>query len=168
MIAAINGYALGGGFELALMCDILYASTKAQLGLPELTLATIPGGGGTQRLIREVGKSRAMEMILTGALIDAETAARYGVVSRVFEPERLVDEALALGDKIAAFSRPASRFGSSLVNMAKDCVNKAYNLPLDQGLEYEKRVFWATFAMADQKEGMGAFAEKRKAAFTHK
>jgi enoyl-CoA hydratase len=160
VIAAVNGYALGGGFELALMCDIIYAGAKAQFGLPEVTIGTIPGAGGTQRLVREIGKSRAMEMILTGNFIDAETALRYGLVSKVCEPEKLVDEALALADKIASHGRPS-------IAMAKDCVNKAYTLGLDQGLEYEKRVFWSTFATQDQKEGMGAFSEKRKPAFKH-
>ena len=161
IIAAVNGYALGGGFELALMCDIIYAGSKAQFGLPEITLATIPGAGGTQRLIREVGKSKAMEMILTGTFIDANTALSLGLVSRVVEPEKLIDEAVLLGEKISTFSRPVAA-------MAKDCVNKAYNLSLDQGLEYEKRVFWSTFATQDQKEGMGAFSEKRKPEFKHK
>ena len=152
---------LGGGFELALMCDIIFAGNKAQFGLPEVTIGTIPGAGGTQRLIREVGKSKAMEMILTGTFIDAQTALSLGLVSRVVEPEKLVDEAVALGEKIAGFSRPS-------IAMAKDCVNKAYTLSLDQGLEYEKRFFWSTFATHDQKEGMGAFSEKRKPDFKHK
>lgn len=161
VIAAVNGFALGGGFELALMCDIIYAGAKAQFALPEVTLGTIPGAGGTQRLIREIGKSKAMEMILTGNRLDAETALRLGLVAKVVEPEQLVAEALALGDKIATFSRP-------VIAMAKDCVNKSQQLPLDQGLEYERRIFWSTFATADQKEGMGAFADKRAAQFTHK
>jgi len=161
IIAAVNGYALGGGFELALMCDILYASENAQFGLPEITLGTIPGCGGTQRLIREVGKSKAMEMILTGKFIKAQEAFALGVVSGVFSQETLLEEALKTGEKIATFSRP-------IVSMSKDAINTAYETPLKQGIQHEKRVFWSTFATADQKEGMSAFTEKRKPVFKHK
>lgn len=159
IIAAVNGYALGGGCELALMCDIIYASENAIFGLPEVTLGTIPGGGGTQRLIREIGKSKAMEMILTAEFIKAQEAKDLGLVSKVVPLENLVDEAVAVGEKIGKFSKP-------VIAMAKDCVNHAYELGLDHGLEYEKRVFWSTFATRDRKEGMEAFAEKRKAEFT--
>lgn len=159
IIAAVNGYALGGGFELALMCDIIYASENAVFGLPEVTLGTIPGGGGTQRLIREVGKSKAMEMILTGEFIKAAEAQSLGLVSKVVPFESLVEEAVATGEKIAKFSKP-------VIAMAKDCVNHGYELGLKYGLEYEKRIFWSTFATRDRKEGMEAFAEKRKAEFT--
>ena len=161
IIAAVNGYALGGGFELALMCDIIYASDNALFGLPEVTLGTIPGCGGTQRLIREIGKSKAMEMILTGEFIKAQEAMNLGVVSKVVEQDKLLDEAIKTAEKIATFSRPT-------IAIAKDCVNAAYENHLNQGLEYEKRVFWSTFATEDQKEGMSAFAEKRKAEFKHK
>lgn len=155
IIAAVNGYALGGGFELALMCDIIYASDHAQFGLPEITLGTIPGCGGTQRLIRECGKSLAMEMILTGTFIPSEEARNRGIVSDVFHRDELVAEAMKTAQKIATFSQPVTA-------MAKDCVNQAYEAPLNQGLQYEKRVFWSTFATQDRLEGMTAFAEKRK------
>jgi len=158
IIAAVNGYALGGGFELALMCDIIYASDNAMFGLPEVTLGTIPGGGGTQRLIREVGKSKAMEMILTGEFVKAAEAKDLGVVSKVVPQDDLVAEAVKCGEKIGTFSNP-------IIAMAKDCVNHSYELGLQQGLGYEKRVFWSTFATQDRKEGMEAFAENRKAEF---
>ena len=153
VVAAVNGFALGGGFELALMCDVIYANHEAQFGLPEITLATIPGCGGTQRLIREAGKSKAMELILTGKFISSEEARNLGVVSNVVED--VVEHALENAQKMASFSQP-------IVAMAKDCVNQAYDSPLDQGLQYEKRVFWSTFATEDRLEGMTAFAEKRK------
>ena len=155
IIAAVNGYALGGGFELALMCDIIYASDNAEFGLPEITLGTIPGCGGTQRLIRECGKSNAMEMILTGNFISSEEARNCNIVSEVVKQDELVDAAIKTATKIANFSQP-------VIAMAKDTVNQAYNAHLEQGLQYEKRVFWSTFATQDRKEGMTAFAEKRK------
>ena len=160
IIAAVNGYALGGGFELAMMCDIMYASDNAMFGLPEVTLGTIPGGGGTQRLIREVGKSKAMEMILTGDFVKAELAESLGIVSKVVPQDDLVAEAVLCGEKIARFSRP-------IIAMAKDCVNQAYDSPLGQGINYEKRIFWSTFATKDRLEGMSAFQEKRKAEFVN-
>lgn len=160
VIAAVNGYALGGGFELALMADVIYAGSKARFGLVELTVGTIPGCGGTQRLIREVGKSRAMEMVLTAEHMLAPEALSRGLVAKVFEPAELVSNAMATAEKMAGFSKNISV-------AAKDSVNMAYNLPLDHGLEYEKRMFWGTFATNDQKEGMAAFSEKRKAEFKH-
>jgi len=160
VIAAVNGYALGGGFELALMADVIYAGSKARFGLVELTVGTIPGCGGTQRLIREVGKSRAMEMILTGEHMMSQEALDRGLVAKVFEPAELVSSAMATAEKMAGFSKNISV-------AAKDSVNMAYNLSLDHGLEYEKRNFWGTFATNDQKEGMTAFSEKRKPEFKH-
>ena len=139
IIAAVNGYALGGGFELALQCDVIYASDNAEFGLPEITLATIPGCGGTQRLIREAGKSKAMEMILTGKFISSEEARNVGIVSNVYPQSEVVDIAMKNAAKMASFSQP-------IVAMAKDCVNQAYEAPLSQGNQYEKRVFWSTFA----------------------
>jgi enoyl-CoA hydratase len=159
IIAAVNGYALGGGCELAMMCDIMLAGTGAQFGQPEIKLGTIPGAGGTQRLTKAVGKSKAMELCLTGDMLDAKTAQQYGLVSSIHEPAQLVDEAVKMGNKIASFSKP-------IVAMAKEAVNKAHELPLSQGLSFEKKLFWSTFATKDQKEGMGAFAEKRKPNFT--
>jgi enoyl-CoA hydratase/carnithine racemase len=156
LIGAVNGYALGGGCELAMMCDILIAGKNAKFGQPEINLGTIPGMGGTQRLTRAIGKSRAMEMILTGEFMDAEEAASRGLVSRVFSSDQLVDEALKMGRKISAQSKP-------ITIMAKECVNEAFESGLQQGLKYERRVFHATFATNDRREGMNAFAEKRKA-----
>ena len=161
IIAAVNGFALGGGLELALMCDIIYASDNAQFGLPEITLGTIPGCGGTQRLIREVGKSKAMEMILTAEFIKAEQALDLGLVSKVVPQAELLDAAVGVGEKISKFSQPVAA-------MAKDCVNTAYETSLALGLDYEKKVFWSTFATHDRKEGMEAFDEKRKPDFKNK
>jgi enoyl-CoA hydratase len=158
IIAAVNGFALGGGCELAMMCDIIVAGSRAKFGQPEIKLGTIPGGGGTQRLIRAIGKSRAMEMILTGKPISAEEAEKYGLVSRIFEPEKLVDEAVKLAQSIANFSSP-------VVQMAKEAVNQAYESTLDQGLLFERRLFHATFALQDQKEGMLSFLNKKAPTF---
>jgi enoyl-CoA hydratase len=155
VIAAVHGMALGGGCELAMSCDIIYCAKGAKFGQPEITVGTIPGCGGTQRLIREVGKGRAMEMCLTGDMMGDEEALRRGLVARVFEADALVTEAVAWGNKIAAHSK-------TLSCMAKDAVNAAYEMPLKQGLDYEKRMFYGTFGTPDQKEGMTAFAEKRK------
>ncbi len=160
-IAAVSGYALGGGCELAMMCDIMIASESAKFGQPEITLGVIPGCGGTQRLIRAVGKSKAMEMILTGNMIDAHQAERDGLVAKVVPNDELLDTALKMANKIASFSRPA-------VAMAKETVNSAYELNLAEGLRFERRIFHSMFSMADQKEGMSAFIEKRKADWTHK
>lgn len=159
VIGAINGYALGGGCELAMMCDILIAGKNAKFGQPEINLGTIPGMGGSQRLTRAIGKSRAMEMILTGEFMDADEAAARGLVSRVHPTDQLVEEALKMGRKIAAQSKP-------IAIMAKEVVKEAFETTLEQGLKYERRVFHSTFATNDRKEGMTAFAEKRKANWT--
>ena len=158
VIAAVAGYALGGGCELAMMCDFIIAADTARFGQPEITLGTIPGMGGTQRLTRAVGKAKAMEMVLTGRQMDAEEAERAGLVSRIVPASELIEEALKTAEKIAGFSRPS-------VLMAKEAVNRSQELSLAEGLRYERRLFHSTFAVADRKEGMEAFAEKRAANF---
>jgi len=160
VIAAVNGYALGGGCELAMMCDFIIAGDKAQFGQPEITLGTIPGVGGTQRLTRAVGKAKAMDLVLTGRFIDAEEALSSGLVSRVVPADDLLDESIAAAAKIASFSQP-------IVKMAKQCVNAAFETTLAEGVKLERRAFHSTFATDDQKEGMAAFVEKRKPDFTH-
>lgn len=155
LIAAVSGYALGGGCELAMSCDIIIASETAKFGQPEIALGVIPGGGGTQRLIRAVGKSKAMEMILTGSTIDAHQAERDGLVSKVVPTDKLLETTFAMADKIASFSQPA-------VAMAKETVNSAYELNLSEGLRFERRIFHSMFALEDQKIGMKAFMEKAK------
>jgi enoyl-CoA hydratase len=161
LIAAVSGFALGGGCELAMMCDFIIAADTAKFGQPEITLGVIPGMGGSQRLTRAVGKAKAMDMVLTGRMMDAAEAERAGLVSRVVEPGRLMDEALAAADKIATFPR-----GAAL--MAKEAVNRSFEVSLGEGLRFERRLFHSLFATADQKEGMAAFVEKRKAAFSNR
>ncbi|MFQ3622848.1 MAG: enoyl-CoA hydratase [Acetobacteraceae bacterium] len=161
VIAAVAGFALGGGCELAMMCDFILAADTAKFGQPEINLGVIPGAGGTQRLTRAVGKAKAMEMILTGRMMDAAEAERCGLVARVVPAADLVEEALAVAGRIAALSRPA-------VAMAKDAVNRAFETTLTEGVRFERRLFQSCFALADQKEGMAAFAEKRKPTFAHR
>lgn len=161
IIGAVNGFALGGGSELAMMCDILVAGENAKFGQPEINLGVIPGMGGTQRLTRAIGKSRAMELCLTGDFMGAEEACTRGLVSKVVKTEETVNEALTIARKIATKS-------SISTLMAKECVNQAFETSLQQGLLYEKRMFQASFATEDQKEGMNAFSEKRKANWTNK
>jgi len=161
VIAAVAGFALGGGCELAMMCDFILAADNAKFGQPEIRIGTIPGAGGTQRLTRFVGKSKAMEMCLTGRMMDAAEAERSGLVSRVLPLADLVPEALKVAATIAGFSRPA-------VMMAKEAVNRAYETTLAEGIRFERRVFHSTFATQDQKEGMAAFVEKRSPHFTNR
>jgi len=161
VIAAVAGYALGGGCELAMMCDFIIAADTAKFGQPEITLGTIPGAGGTQRLTRFVGKSKAMDMVLTARNMDAAEAERAGLVSRVVPAAELIDEALKAAQKIADLSLP-------MVMLAKETVNRAYETTLAEGIRYERRVFHSTFAVEDRKEGMTAFIEKRKPVFKHK
>ncbi len=158
VIAAVSGYALGGGCELAMMCDFILASDNAKFGQPEISLGIIPGAGGTQRLTRLVGKSKAMEMCLTGRMMDAEEAERAGLVSRIIPAADLLEEAIKTAEKIASYSMP------SLV-LAKDSVNSALNTTLTEGIMTERRLFHSCFATEDQSEGMSAFAEKRKPDF---
>lgn len=161
IIAAVAGYALGGGCELAMMCDIIIAAENAKFGQPEITLGVMPGMGGSQRLTRFVGKSKAMDMCLTGRFMEAEEAERSGLVSRVVPPGELIEEALKAAETIAGFSLPA-------VMMTKEAVNRSYETTLAEGLRFERRVFHAMFALDDQKEGMAAFTEKRSANFKNR
>ena len=160
VIAAVSGFALGGGCELAMMCDFIIAADNAKFGQPEIKLGVIPGAGGTQRLPRAVGKSKAMDMALTGRMMDAVEAERAGLVSRVVPLDKLQDEALGAALVISDFSRIA-------VMAAKESVNRAFESGLSDGVMFERRLFHALFATADQKEGMDAFVNKRKATFTH-
>ena len=161
VIAAVAGYALGGGCELALMCDIIIAADTAKFGQPEIKLGIIPGAGGTQRLPRAVGKAKAMDLVLSGRMMDAAEAERAGLVSRVVAADKLIDEALACAAQIAEFSLPS-------VMMAKEAVNRAYESPLAEGMLFERRLFHSLFATEDPKEGMAAFVEKRKPKFKHR
>ncbi|MCP5366292.1 MAG: enoyl-CoA hydratase [Hyphomicrobiales bacterium] len=161
MIAAVAGYALGGGCELAMACDFILAADTAKFGQPEITIGAIPGFGGTQRLTRFVGKSKAMEMCLTGRMMDAEEAERAGLVSRIVPADSLVDEAVKTAGKIAKLSRP-------IVMMAKESVDRAYETTLAEGVRFERRLFQSVFATEDQKEGMAAFAEKRPPQFKNR
>ena len=160
-ISAVNGYALGGGCELAMMCDIIIAADTAKFGQPEIKLGVIPGAGGTQRLPRAVGKAKAMDLALTARMMGAEEAERAGLVSRVVAADKLMEEALDAATVIASMSLPS-------VMMAKECVNRAFEGSLNEGLLFERRVFHSLFATEDQKEGMAAFTEKRKPDFKHR
>ena len=161
VIAAVAGYALGGGCELAMMCDIVIAAEGAKFGQPEINLGTFPGAGGTQRLPRAIGKAKAMDLILTARLMDAGEAERAGLVSRIVPADKVLEEALAVAAQIASFSTP-------VVMMAKEAVNRAYETTLSEGVRFERRLFHATFALADRKEGMAAFVEKRKPVFKNR
>ena len=161
IIAAVSGYALGGGCELAMMCDFVIAATNARFGQPEITIGTIPGAGGTQRLPRFIGKAKAMDMCLTGRMMDVEEAERVGLVSRIVPDDELRDTAIAVARQIAGLSRPS-------VMMAKESVNRAFETTLAEGVRFERRLFHSTFATEDQKEGMAAFAEKRRPAFRNR
>ena len=160
VIAAVAGYALGGGCELAMMCDMIFAADTAKFGQPEIKLGTLPGAGGTQRLPRAISKAKAMDMCLTARMMDAAEAERSGLVARVIPADKLIDETMAAATTIANYSLPA-------VMMIKESINRAYESSLAEGLLFERRVFHASFALADQKEGMAAFAEKRPANFRH-
>jgi enoyl-CoA hydratase len=161
LIAAVSGYALGGGCEFAMMCDIIIAADNAKFGQPEITIGTIPGMGGTQRLPRAVGKAKAMEWCLTGRFVTAQEAEAAGLVARIVPPEKLMEEVLATAGKIASQSLP-------VVLKVKETINAAFETTLAQGLQFERREFHSTFALEDQKEGMRAFIEKRKPAFRNK
>ena len=161
VLAAVAGYALGGGCELAMMCDIIIAADSAKFGQPEINLGTFPGSGGTQRLPRAVGKAKAMDLCLTARMMDAQEAERAGLVSRVVPAGKLMEEAMAVAEKIASYSLPVAM-------LAKEAINRAYETTLSEGVRFERRMFHATFALDDQKEGMAAFIEKRKPAFKHR
>ncbi|MCO5057694.1 MAG: enoyl-CoA hydratase [Rhizobiaceae bacterium] len=161
IVAAVAGYALGGGCELAMMCDFIIAADNAKFGQPEITLGVMPGMGGSQRLTRFVGKSKAMDMCLTGRMMDADEAERSGLVSRVVPLGELLEETLKAATKIADFSLPA-------VMMTKEAVNRSYETTLAEGLRFERRLFHSMFALDDQKEGMAAFVEKRSANFKNR
>jgi enoyl-CoA hydratase len=161
IIAAVAGFALGGGCELAMMCDFILAADNAKFGQPEIKLGVIPGIGGSQRLTRAVGKARAMELCLTGRMIDAAEAERAGLVARIVPAGELMKDAMATAEVIANMSLPAAM-------MVKEGINRAFEGTLAEGVKYERRLFHSTFGLADQKEGMGAFVEKRAAVFQHK
>jgi enoyl-CoA hydratase len=161
VIAAVAGYALGGGCELAMMCDIVIAADTAKFGQPEINLGIMPGAGGTQRLPRAVGKAKAMDMCLTARTMDAHEAERAGLVSRIVSKEKLMEEALGVAEKIAGYSAP-------VVMMIKESINRAYESTLAEGVLFERRLFHSMFSLEDQKEGMAAFVEKRKPTFRHR
>lgn len=161
IIAAVSGYALGGGCELAMMCDIIIAAENAKFGQPEINLGTIPGAGGTQRLTRAIGKSKAMEMVLTGRMMDANEAERSNLVCRVVPTGDLLEQAFKIAEAICNKSQP-------ITAMAKDAVNRAFESSLAEGITYERRAFYATFATEDRGEGMSAFTEKRSPSFKHR
>jgi enoyl-CoA hydratase len=161
VIAAVAGFALGGGCEIAMMCDIVVAADTARFGQPEITLGTIPGAGGTQRLTRFVGKAKAMDLCLTGRMMDAAEAERAGLISRIVPAAELLPEAMKVAERIAAMSRP-------IAMMVKEAVNRAYETTLAEGVRFERRLFHSTFATEDQKEGMAAFIDKRKPAFRNR
>jgi enoyl-CoA hydratase/carnithine racemase len=161
VIAAVSGFALGGGCELAMMCDMVFAAQSARFGQPEIKIGTLPGAGGTQRLPRAVGKALAMDLCMTGRMMNAEEALRAGLVSRVFANDTLLSETLAVAQQIAAYSLPA-------LMMMKEAVNRAYESPLSEGIWFERRMLHASFALHDQKEGMRAFVEKRAPQFVHR
>ena len=161
VIAAVSGFALGGGCELAMMCDFIIAADNARFGQPEIKLGVIPGAGGTQRLPRAVGKAKAMDMALTGRMMDAVQAERAGLVSRVVPLDKLMEETLAAALMICGYSQLATR-------AAKEAVNRAFESGLADGVHFERRLFHALFATADQKEGMDAFVNKRQPVFTHR
>ena len=161
VIAAVSGYALGGGNELAMMCDIVIAAENARFGQPEVNLGIMPGAGGTQRLPRMVGKAKAMDLCLTARMMDAQEAERAGLVSRVVPLDKLMEEAMAVAEKVASYSLP-------VVMMIKESINRAYESTLTEGIVFERRIFHSQFALADQKEGMAAFVEKRKPTFKNR
>lgn len=160
IIAAVAGYALGGGCELAMMCDFIIAAESAKFGQPEIKLGTIPGAGGTQRLPRAISKAKAMDICLTARMMDAAEAERAGLVARIVSDDKLIDESLAAATTIASMSQP-------MVAMIKEAVSRAYETPLAEGLQFERRLFHSTFATRDQKEGMQAFLEKRLPVFVN-
>lgn len=161
IIAAVAGYALGGGCEIAMMCDFIIAADTAKFGQPEIKLGTIPGSGGTQRLTKLIGRSKAMDLVLTGRMMDAAEAERSGLVARVVPAAELLAEAVKAAETIAGYSLP-------ITMMAKEAVHRADETPLAEGILFERRLFHATFATDDRREGMAAFAEKRPAAFKHR
>ena len=161
VVAAVAGVALGGGCEVAMMCDIVIASETARFGQPEINLGTMPGAGGTQRLPRFIGKAKAMDLCLTGRMMDAAEAERAGLVSRVVAPDKLMAEAVAVAERISQMSRP-------IAMMVKEAVNRAFETTLAEGVRFERRLFHSTFATEDQKEGMAAFVAKRKPAFKNR
>ena len=161
VIAAVSGFALGGGCEMAMMCDMIFAADSAKFGQPEIKLGTLPGAGGTQRLPRAVGKAKAMDLCLTARFMDANEAEKAGLVARIYPADQLLEETLKAAQTIAGFSLP-------VIMMIKESVNRSFESSLNEGLLFERRVFHSAFALEDQKEGMAAFAEKRKPSFKHR